>query len=177
MNWDQIEGNWKQFTGRMKERWGEFTDDELDQVEGNREQLEGKIQEKYGKSKEEARDEVEQAARGARQLIRLMSDPLSAEQDNGARRRHGVGPRMALGRKSPGATPSAPGGESSNASGRSLMNTMWDCSLPRSLSTRRWHCSRHWRRSSRCMRSLPIPPTSSSTFSFCPGFCRRMSIS
>lgn len=59
MNWDQIEGNWKQFTGSAKAKWGKLTDDELDQASGNREKLEGKIQEKYGKSKEEAREEVD----------------------------------------------------------------------------------------------------------------------
>lgn len=59
MNWDQIEGNWKQFTGKLKEKWGDLTDDELDQIAGNREQLEGKLQEKYGKSKEEAKKEVD----------------------------------------------------------------------------------------------------------------------
>ena len=29
MNWDQIEGNWKQFTGKVKEKWGKLTDDDL----------------------------------------------------------------------------------------------------------------------------------------------------
>jgi uncharacterized protein YjbJ (UPF0337 family) len=58
MNWDQIQGEWKQFTGKVKEKWGELTDDEVDQIGGDREQLEGKIQQKYGKTKEEARQEV-----------------------------------------------------------------------------------------------------------------------
>ncbi|MFZ5509417.1 MAG: CsbD family protein, partial [Pseudomonadota bacterium] len=44
MNRDRIEGNWKQLKGKIKERWGELTDDELDQIEGRREQLAGKIQ-------------------------------------------------------------------------------------------------------------------------------------
>ena len=43
MNWDRIEGNWKQFTGKVKEKWGRLTDDEIAQIDGNREQLEGKI--------------------------------------------------------------------------------------------------------------------------------------
>ena len=58
MNWDQIEGNWTQFKGKVREEWGELTDDEVDQAEGNREQLIGKIQEKYGKAREEAEREV-----------------------------------------------------------------------------------------------------------------------
>ncbi|ASJ76802.1 CsbD family protein [Granulosicoccus antarcticus] len=59
MNWDQVEGNWKQFKGGVQSKWGEITNDELDQIDGNREQLEGKIQERYGKTKEEAREEVD----------------------------------------------------------------------------------------------------------------------
>ncbi|WP_298493482.1 CsbD family protein [uncultured Maritimibacter sp.] len=59
MNWDQIEGKWKQFKGEAQVQWGKLTDDELDEVAGNREKLEGKIQERYGKTKEEARDEVD----------------------------------------------------------------------------------------------------------------------
>ncbi len=59
MNWDQVEGNWKQFKGKVQSKWGELTNDELDQIDGNREQLEGKIQERYGKTKEEARREVD----------------------------------------------------------------------------------------------------------------------
>ena len=59
MNWDQIEGNWKQLKGKIQAQWGDITDDELDIVAGNREQLEGKIQEKYGKTKEEAKAEVD----------------------------------------------------------------------------------------------------------------------
>lgn len=59
MNRDQMEGNWKQFTGKVKEQWGKLTDDDLDTIGGKREQLEGKIQERYGKSKEDARREVD----------------------------------------------------------------------------------------------------------------------
>ena len=43
MNWDRIEGNWKQFTGKVKQQWGKLTDDDLQQVEGRRVQLVGKI--------------------------------------------------------------------------------------------------------------------------------------
>lgn len=59
MNRDQMEGNWKQFTGKVREQWGKFTDDDIDTIAGKREQLEGKIQERYGKSKDEARREVD----------------------------------------------------------------------------------------------------------------------
>ncbi len=60
MNWDQVEGNWKQMKGEVQSRWGKLTDDEVDQAAGNREKLEGKIQERYGKTKEEAKREVDE---------------------------------------------------------------------------------------------------------------------
>jgi uncharacterized protein YjbJ (UPF0337 family) len=44
MDWNRIEGNWKQFKGRAKEKWGRLTDDDLDVINGRQEQLEGKIQ-------------------------------------------------------------------------------------------------------------------------------------
>jgi len=54
MAWDQIEGNWKQFKGKVKETWGDLTDDEIDQIAGKRDILLGKIQERYGMQKDEA---------------------------------------------------------------------------------------------------------------------------
>ncbi len=54
INWDQIEGNWKQLKGRVQVQWGKLTDDDLDVVAGKREQFLGKIQERYGIAKEDA---------------------------------------------------------------------------------------------------------------------------
>ncbi|OSZ74579.1 CsbD family protein [Hydrogenophaga sp. IBVHS1] len=54
MNWDTIQGNWKQLTGRAKQQWGKLTDDDLQVVEGHRDMLSGKIQERYGIAKDEA---------------------------------------------------------------------------------------------------------------------------
>lgn len=59
MDWDRIEGNWKQFTGKVKEKWGDLTDDEIAQVNGKRDQLEGLVQKKYGYAKDKARAEVD----------------------------------------------------------------------------------------------------------------------
>ncbi|MBK1622501.1 CsbD family protein [Afifella marina] len=59
MNWDRVQGNWKQFKGNAQAQWGKLTDDELDQVEGNREVLAGKIQERYGVAKDEAEREID----------------------------------------------------------------------------------------------------------------------
>lgn len=58
MNWDRIEGNWKQWTGKAKEQWGKLNDDTLTQMGGARDQLVGKIQESYGISKDEAERQV-----------------------------------------------------------------------------------------------------------------------
>ena len=54
MNWDRVEGNWKQMKGALKARWGKLTDDDFDVIAGKREQLAGKIQERYGIEKDEA---------------------------------------------------------------------------------------------------------------------------
>jgi uncharacterized protein YjbJ (UPF0337 family) len=54
MNSDQMKGNWKQFVGKAKEKWGHLTNDDWQVVEGKRDQLVGKIQERYGITREEA---------------------------------------------------------------------------------------------------------------------------
>jgi uncharacterized protein YjbJ (UPF0337 family) len=59
MDWNRIEGNWKQFKGKVKEQWGHLTDDDLDKIAGKREQLEGKIQERAGITKDAARKDVD----------------------------------------------------------------------------------------------------------------------
>ena len=60
MNWDQIEGKWKELKGSAKAKWGDLTDDDLTEADGNREVLEGKIQARYGKTKDQARREVDE---------------------------------------------------------------------------------------------------------------------
>jgi uncharacterized protein YjbJ (UPF0337 family) len=59
MNWDRVEGNWKQFSGKIKEKWGQLTDDDITQINGKREQLEGKIQERYGHGKDQVKKDVD----------------------------------------------------------------------------------------------------------------------
>ena len=58
MNWDIIEGNWKQFKGRIRVRWAKLTDDQLDLIAGKRVELAGKIQESYGITKDEAEEQI-----------------------------------------------------------------------------------------------------------------------
>ena len=43
MDWNRVQGNWKQFEGKVKAKWGKLTDDDLTTINGRREQLEGKI--------------------------------------------------------------------------------------------------------------------------------------
>ena len=58
MDWNQVEGNWKQFKGKVQQQWGKLTNDHLDVIAGNRTELSGKIQEAYGISKEEAEEQI-----------------------------------------------------------------------------------------------------------------------
>lgn len=60
MNWDKIEGNWKQMKGDIKTRWGKLTDDQLDVIAGKREKLAGQLQESYGIGKEEAEEQIKE---------------------------------------------------------------------------------------------------------------------
>ena len=62
MNWDTVKGDWKQLSGKVRERWGELTDDEIEQARGDRDQLAGKIQKRYGVTKEEAQKQVDEWA-------------------------------------------------------------------------------------------------------------------
>ena len=63
MNWDQIEGNWKQYTGVVKQKWGELTDDDLVAIAGRRDQLAGKLQERYGLAKEVVQKDLDDFAK------------------------------------------------------------------------------------------------------------------
>ncbi len=58
MNWDKIQGKWKEVKGQAKQKWGDLTDDDLDKVEGKRDELVGKVQRRYGIAKEEAEKQV-----------------------------------------------------------------------------------------------------------------------
>ena len=60
MNKDRIEGNWKQLKGKVKQKWGELTDDDIDQINGNYEILAGRLQETYGLSKEDAERRIKE---------------------------------------------------------------------------------------------------------------------
>jgi len=58
MNTDRIAGQWKQLNGKIKQQWGELTDDDLKRAEGSSEYLAGKIQERYGVARDIADKQV-----------------------------------------------------------------------------------------------------------------------
>jgi uncharacterized protein YjbJ (UPF0337 family) len=59
MDWNRVEENWEWYKGKVKEQWGDLTDDDLDQIAGKRDQLEYKIQERYGLEKDLVRRDVD----------------------------------------------------------------------------------------------------------------------
>lgn len=63
MNQDRIEGSWRQIKGRLREQWGELTNDDVDIAAGHREYLIGKLQERYGIARDEAMEKVREFER------------------------------------------------------------------------------------------------------------------
>ncbi len=59
MNWDRIEGNWKQFQGKVTQKWGKLTNDDLDVIAGKRTELAGRLQTRYGVAKDEAERQID----------------------------------------------------------------------------------------------------------------------
>lgn len=59
MNWDQVEGKWKQMKGDIRTQWGKLTDDDLHVIGGEKDKLVGRIQERYGIQKDEAQRQVD----------------------------------------------------------------------------------------------------------------------
>ena len=60
MNWDILKGQWKQFKGQARQKWGKLTDDDLNVIAGQKDELVGKIQERYGYQKDQAAKEVDE---------------------------------------------------------------------------------------------------------------------
>ena len=85
MDWNRLEGNWKQMKGKVKEQWGKLTDDDLTVIDGKSEQLVGKIQERYGIAREEAEKQLKQFDR-QHGLSRESLDPEFEHHQPGARR-------------------------------------------------------------------------------------------
>lgn len=69
--WDQVKGNWKQLKGKVREKWGLLTDDDLEHIAGHKDRLVGKLQEKYGEAKWNA-TQVDDEMRG---IHRASNEP------------------------------------------------------------------------------------------------------
>ena len=65
MNWQEVQGNWKQYSGKMREKWGRLSDADFDKIAGHRDLLIGKIQQSYGIAKDEAERLVREFERAA----------------------------------------------------------------------------------------------------------------
>lgn len=81
MNWDRIEGKWKQFKGNLREQWGKLTDDQLEVIAGKRQHLAGKIQESYGLSKDETEKQLSDWHQRCKASFRKVCSPARAERD------------------------------------------------------------------------------------------------
>jgi len=62
MNWDRVEGNWKQVMGKAREKWGKLSNDDIEVVGGRRDQLVGRIQERYGIARDVAQKQADEWA-------------------------------------------------------------------------------------------------------------------
>jgi len=60
MNWDQLEGKWKQLKGDVRKQWGKLTDDDLEYMAGSRDKFVGRLQERYGIAREDAQKQAEE---------------------------------------------------------------------------------------------------------------------
>jgi uncharacterized protein YjbJ (UPF0337 family) len=60
MNWDRVEGQWKQRRGKAVHHWGKVMNDELAAIAGKYEELVGRLQEKFGIAKDAAREQIEE---------------------------------------------------------------------------------------------------------------------
>lgn len=64
MNDDILSGKWNQLKGKVKQQWGELTDDDLDRISGKRDEIVGLVQERYGWERERAEAEMDKFLRG-----------------------------------------------------------------------------------------------------------------
>lgn len=76
MNWQQIEGHWKELHGKVRQQWGKLSDEDLDEIHGNRQVLSGRIQRVYGITQDEAEKQIKRFAET------VMEEPAPARRAN-----------------------------------------------------------------------------------------------
>jgi uncharacterized protein YjbJ (UPF0337 family) len=80
MDDDRVQGAWKQLKGKVKEQWGQLTDDDLDVIAGKRDQLLGRIQQCHGVAKDEADRQVKEWER-RNPDYKLENKPINLTRD------------------------------------------------------------------------------------------------
>jgi uncharacterized protein YjbJ (UPF0337 family) len=85
MNFDQLEGKWKQYKGQIREKWGKLTDDDLQVIAGKRDQFIGRLQERYGIAKEVAAKQVDEF------VMSLTDEPAETPVENDKAERRAAG--------------------------------------------------------------------------------------
>jgi uncharacterized protein YjbJ (UPF0337 family) len=58
MTWDEIEGNWLHFKGKLRHNWAKLTDEDVTRINGRRDELAARLQERYGFARSEAEREI-----------------------------------------------------------------------------------------------------------------------
>ncbi|TWU02592.1 CsbD family protein [Stieleria varia] len=77
----EMSGNWKQFAGKVKEKYGQVTDDDLSRAEGNIDQLVGVVQEKTGQTREQIEAFFEECSEACGSMMDRASEYASAAGD------------------------------------------------------------------------------------------------
>ncbi len=62
MDWDRIEGGWKELSGHVKAQWSKLTDDDIKKIAGKRAQLESRIASRYGYEKAQVARNADRSA-------------------------------------------------------------------------------------------------------------------
>lgn len=78
-NWTSIQGNWNQYKGQVKEKWGKLTDDDLMRIGGSRDQLIGILQQRYGMAKDRVEEQVEEFTSHAGSWIQQAKEKVASK--------------------------------------------------------------------------------------------------
>jgi len=60
MNKEQVQGSWNEFAGKVRQKWGKLTDNDVTLLKGHRQEFFGKLEKLYGTGKEKAEEEVKE---------------------------------------------------------------------------------------------------------------------
>jgi uncharacterized protein YjbJ (UPF0337 family) len=80
MNWDRLEGEWKQRRGKAVHHWGKMMNDELAAIAGKYEELVGRLQTRYGVAREEAQRQVSDFKKMVEQLKQSNTKLIEAQK-------------------------------------------------------------------------------------------------